>query len=208
MFGGGPLGFPAEGSMSLKHTAAGAGAIAIVVLVMAASASAATNLEQKPGPIGCVTETSLSGQCEDGRGLVGPRALALSPDNKNVYVAEEAWDSVASLTRNATDGSVTPISSPAGCLSSTTSVYHDCTAARALGGKNGGAHAVAVSPDGKNAYVAATDQDAVAVLDRDPEDGHLTQSSGDDGCVSLTGAGDCLEAHALEDRKSTRLNSS
>ena len=35
--------------------------------------------------------------------------------------------------------------------------------------------------------------DAVAVLDRDPGDGQLTQSSGDDGCVSAGGTGECEE---------------
>ena len=71
----------------------------------AASATAADGLVQQSGPAGCVTETGLSGECQDGRGLVGPRAIALSPDGENAYVADEAWDSVATLTR---DGGTAP----------------------------------------------------------------------------------------------------
>ena len=62
-----------------------------------------------------------------------------------------------------------------------------------------GASDLAISPDGKNVYVAAPDSNAVAVLDRDPEDGHLTQSSGDDGCVAPGSVGGCEEGRAIDD---------
>lgn len=181
--------------MFSKPPLLGALAVAVVAVVFAATAAAATNLAQKPGPMGCVTETSLSGQCEDGAGLVAPMALAISPDGKNVYSVDESWDSVATLTRNPADGSLRPISDPSGCLSSRASFYPDCTHARELDG----ARDVAVSPDGKNVYVAAPAGNAVAVLDRDQGDGHLTQSSGDDGCVSGSGAAGCLEGRAVDE---------
>ena len=148
-----------------------------------------------------MTESGLSGECQDGRGLVGPRAIALSPDGENAYVADEAWDSVATLTRDGGSGALSPISSPSGCLSMTPN-YDDCADGRALGG----ARDVAVSPDGKNVYVAAATDDAVAVLDRDAGDGHLTQSSGDDGCVSAGGSGECGEGNALDEPTSVAVS--
>ncbi|HEY1355880.1 MAG TPA: beta-propeller fold lactonase family protein [Solirubrobacterales bacterium] len=169
-------------------------AVAVAALVFAAGAAAATNLTQKPGTIGCVTETSLSGQCEDGAGLVRPSALAISPDGKNVYSVDESWNSVATLARDPADGTLRPIPNASGCLSSVASFYPECTKARELGG----ASDVAVSPDGKNVYVTAPEDNAVAVLDRDAEDGHLTQSSGDDGCVS-SGVAGCGDGRALDE---------
>ena len=182
--------------MFSKPPALGPLAVALAVLVFAAAAAAAANLTQKPGPIGCVTETSLSGQCEDGAGLVGPSALTISPDGRNVYSTDQSWDSIATLTRNPADGTLRPFQGSAGCLSSTSSHYPECTEARVLDG----ASDLAISPDGKNVYVAAPDSNAVAVLDRDPEDGHLTQSSGEDGCVAPGSVGGCEEGRC--DRRS------
>jgi 6-phosphogluconolactonase (cycloisomerase 2 family) len=167
--------------------------VVVAALICAAAAAAATNLAQRPGTIGCVTETSLSGQCENGAGLVAPAALTISPDGKNVYSVDESWGSVATLTRDPADGSLRPIPGPTGCLSITPSSSSGCTEARKLHG----AKDVAISPDGKNVYVAATGDDAVAVLDRDPGDGHLTQSSGDGGCVAAASTG-CGEGRTLD----------
>ena len=160
-----------------------------------------TSLVQQSGSAGCVTESGLAGECQDGRGLVGPRAIALSPDGENAYVADEAWDSVATLARDGGSGSLSPISTPSGCLSMTPN-YDVCGEGRALGG----ARDVAVSPDGKNVYVAAPKDDAVAVLDRDAGDGHLTQSSADDGCVSAGGSGECGEGNALDEPTSVAVS--
>jgi DNA-binding beta-propeller fold protein YncE len=140
-----------------------------------------------------VTENGLSGQCDNGRGLVQPMALALSPNGANVYVASQAWDSVAILVRDPANGTLAPISTASGCLSSL-GFYPDCTNARALGG----ARDVAISPDGKSVYVAAPDDDAVAVLDRDPDGGLLTQSPGTDGCVAAGGSDECVEGRPLD----------
>ena len=148
-----------------------------------------------------MTESGLAGECQDGRGLVGPRAIALSPDGENAYVADEAWDSVATLARDGGSGALSPISTPSGCLSMTPN-YDVCGEGRALGG----ARDVVVSPDGKNVYVAAPKEDAVAVLDRDAGDGHLTQSSADDGCVSADGSGECGEGNALDEPTSVAVS--
>ena len=175
--------------------------VVIAALSAAASAMATDSLVQQSGTTGCVTESGLAGECQDGRGLVGPRAIALSPDGKNAYVADEAWNSVATLTRDVGSGALSPISTPSGCLSMTPN-YDVCAEGRALGG----ARDVAVSPDGKNVYVASPADDAVAVLDRDAADGHLTQSSGEDGCVSAGGSGECGEGDAIDEPTSVAVS--
>src|SRR5690606_6310504 len=52
-----------------------------------------------------------------------------------------------------------------------------------------GPASVAVSPDGRNVYVAADFSDAVAVFARDRRTGALTQLAGADACVSEDGTG-------------------
>jgi DNA-binding beta-propeller fold protein YncE len=61
------------------------------------------------------------------------------------------------------------------------------------------AHSVAISPDGKNVYVAAKGavSNAVAVFSRNTTTGVLTQLAGTAGCVSETGAGPCADGRAL-----------
>jgi DNA-binding beta-propeller fold protein YncE len=68
-----------------------------------------------------------------------------------------------------------------------------------------GASSVTISPDGKNAYVASWatdgtpyDYGAVAIFDRDPATGKLTQKSGKSGCISRDGTGGaCAKGVAL-----------
>jgi 6-phosphogluconolactonase (cycloisomerase 2 family) len=166
-------------------------------LVSVPGASAATNLTQKPGTAGCVTETGTSGECQVGRGLVGAAAIALSPDGASAYVASSSWNSIAVLTRNPVDGTLTPIQNPAGCFYSNSStfmsVYNICTKVRELAG----AADVAVSPDGKNVYVASPSDSAVAIFSRIPTSGELALSSGSDGCVNADGSNSCVAGRAL-----------
>jgi DNA-binding beta-propeller fold protein YncE len=166
----------------------------LLALSTAADAPAATNLSQVQGPAGCVTEADLGGQCEDGRGLVGSNAIAFSPDEQNAYVASATFDSVSILTLQA-DGSLAQVPSPTSCFDSLEAVYTDCDNARQLGG----ASDVAVSPDGANVYVAAPDDSAVVIFDRDPGTGALSLSAAPDGCVNADGSNSCVAGRALID---------
>jgi DNA-binding beta-propeller fold protein YncE len=58
----------------------------------------------------------------------------------------------------------------------------------------GGASDVAVSSDGRFAYVAAFNADALVVMDRSPATGALVFRS----CVSQSGAGGCVAARAMD----------
>src|SRR5262245_33836806 len=62
-----------------------------------------------------------------------------------------------------------------------------------------GASQVAVSPDGRHAYVASQISDAIVVFDRHPTTGALTQKAGMTGCTSETGTGGaCVVGIALD----------
>jgi DNA-binding beta-propeller fold protein YncE len=63
-----------------------------------------------------------------------------------------------------------------------------------------GANAVAVSPDGINVYVASATSGAVAVFDREPSTGALTQLAfGTQGCWSEDGSGGaCSDGRGLQ----------
>ena len=59
---------------------------------------------------------------------------------------------------------------------------------------------VAVSPDGKNVYVASFpySSNAVVRLNRDPTTGAIAQPAGAAGCVSQDGFGSCADGHGLD----------
>src|SRR3954447_20667915 len=42
---------------------------------------------------------------------------------------------------------------------------------------------VVVSPDGRNVYGSASDDNALAIFDRDPANGRITQKPGGAGCI-------------------------
>ena len=67
-----------------------------------------------------------------------------------------------------------------GCISET-GTGGACMAGVALGGM------VSLSPDGKNAYSTSGSRDAVAIFDRNPNTGALTQKPGAAGCISEDG---------------------
>jgi DNA-binding beta-propeller fold protein YncE len=130
-------------------------------------------LTQKSGAAGCISETGRSdeddpntaGACTDGTALSSAYALTASPDGASVYLAGS--NGTVAVLERAEDGTVTQPAGTAGCIADDWPV--SCAAGTALAG----ARSVAVSPDGKSAYVAADgDFDAigaVAVFDRDTD---------------------------------------
>ena len=140
-------------------------------------------LTQKPGAAACISDAGAA-PCVDGSALGGAFEVTVSPDGRNAYVASLASGAVAVFAR-AADGTLTQT----GCVSDTGA--GPCVDGTALDGALG----VTVSPDGKNAYVASSGSNAVAVFAR-AADGTLTQI----GCVSDTGAGPCARRHGARAR--------
>lgn len=148
----------------------------------------AGRLVQKPGSARCISETGAGG-CADGRALLSPRWIAVSPDGRNLYVAAGASNAVAILDR-AANGTLSQKPGSAGCVSSAGSA--GCASGSGLGRAGG----VTVSPDGKSVYVTSDVSNAVAVFDR-AANGTLTQKAGSAGCISHTGTSGCAGGTAL-----------
>lgn len=92
-------------------------------------------------------------------GLDGATAIAVSPDDRHVYVTGYLDDAVAIFACDAATGTLTF----AGRVRD------------GVAGVNGldGAHGIAVSPDGKHVYVAGANDNAVAIFRRDIATGGL-----------------------------------
>jgi DNA-binding beta-propeller fold protein YncE len=155
-----------------------------------ARATAGGALRQLPGGDGCVSQDGLEG-CAPGRGLTSPAGVTLSPDGRNVYVASTGSSAVAVFSRDTGTGALHEIPGPEGCVSQ--GGAEGCIPARGLGG----AFSVAVSPNGRHAYVAALNSNALSVFERDPDDGAIIQLPGTDACVSKGGAEGCAAGRGL-----------
>jgi DNA-binding beta-propeller fold protein YncE len=158
-------------------------------------------LSQLSGMAGCVSEdgtddVSPTIVCTDGKGLNGARAVTVSPDGKNVYVAASESDAVSVFTRDQISGVVTLTD----CINQDGS--DGCTDGRALDETL----SVAVSSDGKHVYVASRQSSAVAVFARDLTTGALSQLPGADGCVSEDGSDGCAAGKALNGAQSVAVS--
>jgi DNA-binding beta-propeller fold protein YncE len=177
--------------MKRPLTMLAAGAVALLVVTVA---SGVGELAQKPGTAGCISADSTGSACEDGTALGGARGIAASLDGKSVYVAAGGADAIVILDRDPVTGALDQKPGAAGCISETGS-DGDCQQGIFIAPSG-----LAVSPDGKSVYVASDGYDAVAIFDRDPSTGSLTQKSGTAGCFTETGDnGLCLAGRALED---------
>jgi DNA-binding beta-propeller fold protein YncE len=154
------------------------------------SRNAKTGLLTKSG---CITHESTLSECETtgAKGLDLPYGITVSPDGENVYVTGFGEEAVAEFKRNTETGALTQLASPNECIGDAAS---GCgTLAIGLEEDIG----VAVSPDGKNVYVAAGAKEVkgdVAEFARGAE-GALEQLPGEEGCVSEKVAGCKVLAH-------------
>jgi DNA-binding beta-propeller fold protein YncE len=96
-------------------------------------------------------------------------------------------------------GSLSQLPGSSGCLVDQSKSGSGCTPVRALRGPAPilGSHALAISPDGHNVYVASSKSNAIAIFTRDSRNGALQQRSGTAGCIALAGAGGCARAVGL-----------
>lgn len=158
------------------------------------------SLLQLPGTAGCLVDRSApSGKCGVARALKGPgvgfgsRAIAVSPDGRNVYVASSKSNAITIFRRNAKTGKLTQPKGPAGCIASRGP--SSCTAAVGLDGPN----SVAISPDGRSVYATSRGASSLTVFSRSPKSGALTQLPAGFGCISGLSVPVCSTGHALVD---------
>ncbi len=144
-------------------------------------------LTQKAGEAGCISDSG-DGSCADGRGLLRPTSVALSPDGESAYVTA---DRTVGVFDRATDGTLKQKSGAAGCTNEFGNF--SCVNGTALDGTN----SVTVSPDGESVYVASSSGNGgVAVFDRGRE-GRLTQKPGASGCINSDGSSACTDGSAI-----------
>ena len=117
-------------------------------------------LRQLPGTAGCMVNAAAIA-CSLGRAFVDPEGVAVSPDNKNVYVGAFGSGAVDVFNRKRQqDGRLIQKQKRLGCIVKRRTP--GCTRGRALAAAN----AIALSPSGGRVYVGAFRADAVAVFRR------------------------------------------
>lgn len=96
-------------------------------------------------------------------------------------------------------GTLVQLPGSSGCLVDRSTPHVGCGRVRALRGPGPflGSDAIAISPDGRNVYVASSRANAVAVFRRNARTGTLTQGSGVAGCIAAGGSGGCAKAIGL-----------
>jgi DNA-binding beta-propeller fold protein YncE len=144
-------------------------------------------LRPLPGKRSCVQ--SLPGRgCPPLAGLEGATAITISPDGGFVYVASELSGAVRGFLRNRSTGALTPLYGRGGCISSGRRAASDARCAATIP-QLAGARSLALSPDGRELYVAAFDPGAVVVLRRNPRSGRL--AAGPPNCLQAAPDASC-----------------
>jgi fibronectin-binding autotransporter adhesin len=148
-------------------------------------------LTQSRGAAGCIAAKGAEG-CSSAVGLDGPNSVAVSPDGRNVYATSLGSEAVTVFQRDRAGGALSQRRDGSGCI--TTLPLPGCAGGRALGGPD----VVVASPDGRNVYVGSFFGNAIAVFNRDPSSGALTQPADSSGCVTAVPTSGCTTGLALE----------
>ena len=153
-------------------------------------------LSQLRGTRGCVGAPSARrANCAIARALKGPgpfmgsRAIAVSPDGNNVYVASSTSNAIAIFDRDKQTGTLSQPSGKGGCISSRGA--GGCARAVGLIGPN----SIAVSGNGRNVYATSRTTSSVTSFARNRKTGALRQLPG--GCISGPPLPACTVGQAL-----------
>ncbi len=123
---------------------------------------------------------------------MGSRAIAVSPDGRNVYVASSKSDAIAVFLRHRKTGALRQPEGTGGCVSARGS--GGCAKAIGLDGPN----SVAVSADGKNVYATSRGSNSITTFRRARKTGSLRQvPPSSAGCVSVLPIPGCVPGRAL-----------
>ncbi len=168
-------------------------AAAIVAMVLPAGAQAVGEIgfdnclasEASAGTAGCL-DLAPSGSAGP---LDGAESVAVSPDNRSVYVASFDGDSISHFNRDPGSGDLVY----QGCLANetTTSLCFDLAPA-GPGGPLDGPISVAVSPDNRSVYVASNVSDSVTHFTRSLGAGDYGQLQVQ-GCLANDAAVGCVD---------------
>ncbi|MBV9818708.1 MAG: beta-propeller fold lactonase family protein [Solirubrobacterales bacterium] len=156
-------------------------AAALAVLWLPSGARAATGTLTFSS---CLSEGG-SGGCGAASGLSGQHGLVVSPDGTDVYAVGKSSTTgqVAELRRDPSSGTLTET----GCVAEDGA--DGCAAGQGLTGAAG----IAISPDGRDVYVASDTSNAVVAFARNPSTGALSEI----GCIAETGVDGCTPAAGL-----------
>lgn len=162
-------------------------------------------LEQLPGRLGCLSSGKASNKaCGKARALkgagpgVGSRAIAISPDGRNVYVAASGSDAIAVFDRDRSTGALTQPQGKAGCVAA---IPGKAKSAQGCGLAIGllAPNSVAVSPDGRNVYATTRDGSSVVTFLRNRRTGELRQlPPSASGCISGLPIPGCTAGRSLK----------
>ncbi len=149
-------------------------------------------LQRVAGGAGCLAPARRRG-CGVARAIGSPGSLAVSRDNRFLYVTSVDDSAVAVFSRNRTTGALHQLRGTAGCVAEVGRGPASCATARGISF----AQAIALSPNGRQVYVVggtstdleATGDGSVAVFSRSARSGGLRQLSGSAGCVVPLGGG-------------------
>ncbi|HKT83108.1 MAG TPA: beta-propeller fold lactonase family protein [Solirubrobacterales bacterium] len=173
---------------------------------VAAPKQAQTKQRPKPGTLtqlagkrGCLVDRSAkAGTCGRARALkgagpfMGSRAIAVSPDGGNVYVASSKSDAIAIFARDRKTGALTQAGKNAGCVAAKGAA--GCAAAIGLDEPN----SVAISPDGRNVYATSRAGNSITAFVRNRKTGALRQLPPPlAGCISGLPIPGCAAGLAL-----------
>jgi DNA-binding beta-propeller fold protein YncE len=128
-------------------------------------------LRPLPGTRGCLQSLPGDG-CRALAGLEGASAITISANGRFVYVASQVSGAVRGFLRDRATGALTPLYGRGGCVASGEHAFGDVPCATDVP-QLAGARSIALSPDGRELYVAAFDPGAVVTLTRDPATGRL-----------------------------------
>jgi 6-phosphogluconolactonase (cycloisomerase 2 family) len=126
-------------------------------------------------PAGCVDDNDVGVDPTQGEdvcaqttnGLAGVSALAISPNDKQLYAVSEGDDAVVRFNR-ASDGSITPQT----CIDDNDAGQGEDTCAQSSDGMEG-ATGVAISPNGESLYVSSEHDAALVRFARNKENGTI-----------------------------------
>jgi DNA-binding beta-propeller fold protein YncE len=158
------------------------------------------SLVQLGGTQGCLVDGGRKGafRCGKARALMGPgpfmgsRAIAVSPDGHNVYVAAAKSDAIAVFVRDRTTGALKQPQGKGGCVA--VKGAEGCALAVGLIGPN----SIAISPDGRYVYATSREGASLTSFHRNRKTGALKQLlPSSSGCISGLPIPGCTPGRAL-----------